>query len=217
MEKQTQDEHEMIILNQQMQIQTESIIALEKSYRAQRQSTHEFRHHMDIISELLAANELQAARKYILQIQKIQTTRVLCVNSHHPIVDAIINQKYQLARDHDIDIQIQVNDLSNICIETDALVVLLSNLFDNAIEACQRIEKERVIQCRFLDGESLFISICNTSEPVIKVGDNIPTSKLPKEEHGYGILNIKRILSKLGAEYTYEYNDGWFEFVIEIP
>lgn len=217
MELQTQNEYEVVMLNQQMQIQTESIIALEKSYRAQRQSTHEFRHHMDTINELLATNKLQVAKDYLLKIQETQATRILCINSNHPIVDVVANQKYQTARDHDIDVLMQVNDLSNINIETDALVVLLSNLFDNAIEACQQVANDRAIHCRILAGETVFISIRNTSNPVILVGDSIPSSKLSAEEHGYGLLNIKRILNKLKAEYTYAYNDGWFEFVIEIP
>lgn len=65
--------------------------------------------------------------------------------------------------------------------------------------------------------EYLFISVRNTSYPITFDGENIPTSKVSKEEHGYGLANIKRILSNLNAEYTYEYHDGWFEFVIEIP
>lgn len=217
MEKQAQDEQEVIMLNQQMQVQTESILALEKSYRAQRQATHEFRHHVDTVSGLLASGELQAAKDYLLHLQNTQTTRVLRVNSHHPIIDAILNQKFQLAQENSIDMQFQVNDLSGVNIETDYLVVLLSNLLDNAIEACQRIEKDRSIHCRLLAEEYLFISVRNTSYPITFDGENIPTSKVSKEEHGYGLANIKRILSNLNAEYTYEYHDGWFEFVIEIP
>jgi sensor histidine kinase regulating citrate/malate metabolism len=48
----------------------------------------------------------------------------------------VLNQKYQQAQEHDIDVQMQVNDLSSVSIYTDHLVVLLSNLLDNAIEAC---------------------------------------------------------------------------------
>lgn len=217
MEHQTQKEHEMLLLNQQMEIQTDSIVALEKSYRAQRQATHEFRHHLQTINDLLGNSGAAAAQDYLSQLLQTQTSRVLCVNSGHPIIDAVVNQKYQAAKERDIDMQIQVNDLSGISVETEALVVLLSNLLDNAVEACQKVEQERTIECSILAGDGLLISIRNTSVPVTIIGNSIPTTKEPKEEHGYGLLNTLRILEKLNAEYTFHYDNGWFRFVAEIP
>lgn len=217
MERQTQKEHAVILLNQQMQLQKDSIIALERSYRAQRQATHEFRHHLNVLGDLLSKNDVDSTKSYIESLQKTQSTRVLCINSHHPIIDAIINQKYQEAKDCDIDFLVQVNDLSTIGIATDAIAVLLSNLFDNAIEACEGINADRTIECRILAGKSLFVSIRNTSLPVVIIDKTIPTTKTPKEEHGYGLINIKHILESLKAEFTFQYVDGWFEFVTEIP
>lgn len=217
LEDQTHKEYEMVLLNQQMEIQTDSIIALEKSYRAQRQATHEFRHHLQTISNLLGNNDNRPARDYLQELLKTQTNRVLCINSGHPIIDAIVNQKYQSAKELDVDMQIQVNDLSKIAIETEALVVLLSNLLDNAIEACQRFDGERIIECSMVASDGFLISIRNTSSPVIISGKTIITSKEPKEEHGYGLLNSQRILDLLNAEYTFNYDNGWFYFVAEIP
>lgn len=217
MQAQAQNEHEMTLLNQQMEIQTDSIAALERSYRAQRQATHEFNHHLQIISDLLANGDPGSAKEYLAKLLQTQTTRILCVNSGHPIVDAVVNQKYQAAKAQDTDMQIQVNDLSGIAMETDVLVVLLSNLLDNALEACQKVAGERTIVCSILAGEQIFLSIRNTSNPVNIIGGTIPTSKYPKEDHGYGLLNTQRILERIGAEYTFSYDDGWFCFAAEIP
>ena len=95
--------------------------------------------------------------------------------------------------------------------------MLLSNLLDNAIEACCRMEGRRTIQCSILLDGALFLSVRNTSMPVTIVGDNIPTSKTPKEEHGFGLSHIQLIMKQLNAEYTFAYENGWFEFVAEIP
>jgi sensor histidine kinase regulating citrate/malate metabolism len=45
----------------------------------------------------------------------------------------------------------------------------------------------------------------------------IQTTKEPKEEHGFGLANVCRILDQLGAEYTFSYENGTFQFVAEIP
>ena len=217
MERQAKEERERSLLRQQMEIQTGSILALEKSYRSQRQATHEFRNQLQTIHDLLARGAKEEALRYVEQLQGMQTTRVFAVNTHHPILDAVLNQKYQAAKELDVDFQFRVNDLSRLELETDALVVLFSNLLDNAVEGCARLPESRMIRCSILLSDSLYISIRNTSPTVVMNGKEIPTTKEPKHEHGFGLVIVRRILEDLGAEYTFHYSDGWFEFVAEIP
>lgn len=218
MEKSTEKEKELVLINQQMEIQTKSILALEKSYRAQRRATHEYNHQLQTIQNLLANEKSKDALKYVEQLQGVNTLRISNVDTHHPIIDAVLNQKYQEARERSIEMHIQINDLSGITVKQDALVVLLSNLLDNAIEACMRLPCERTIHCTVLANDCLFISIKNTSLPVTIIDGLIPTSKEVKgKEHGFGLISIYHILNTLNAEYTLRYEDGWFQFVTEIP
>lgn len=217
MERQAKEEQERALLRQQMEIQTGSILALEKSYRSQRQATHEFRSQLQTIHDLLARGAKEEALRYVEQLQGMQTTRVFAVNTHHPILDAVLNQKYQAAKELDVDFQFRVNDLSRLELETDALVVLFSNLLDNAVEGCARLPEGRMIRCSVLLSDSLYISIRNASPAVVMQGKEIPTTKEPKHEHGFGLVSVRRILEDLGAEYTFHYADGWFQFVAEIP
>ena len=48
------------------------------------------------------------------------------------------------------------------------------------------------------------------------VHGEILTTKQNAAEHGYGLPAVKYILNQLGAEYTFAYHDGWFQFVAEI-
>ncbi len=217
MEKSTRQLQENALLQQQMALQTDSIQALERSYRNQREMTHDYKNKLQTIQDLLANEETESAKQYVQQLQELQTTRFLPINSRHPILDAIFNHKYQTATECGIDFQMQVNDLSGVSIGTDKLVVLMTNLLDNAIEACCRLPDGRRVQCSILAEDGLFISVRNTSLPVSILDDTITTSKTPKEEHGFGLPNIKRILNDLQAEYTFGYEDGWFAFAAEIP
>ena len=215
MERSTKETQELALLNQRMEIQTENIIALEKSYRTQRQATHEFKNQIQTIYSLLETEQLQHAKAYVLQ--GMHNSRIFSVNSGHPIIDAVLNQKYQCAKEENIEIQIQVNNLSEVNMNTNALVVLLANLLDNAIEACMRIDTKKEIHCSIIKDSALYISVRNTSLEVSINGIRIPTNKLPAEEHGYGIPSIRRILEQFNAEYTFAYEDGWFQFAAEIP
>ncbi len=217
MEKREQESQQISLLHKQMDIQTDSILALEKSYRSQRKLTHDFRNQLQTIYGLLLDNEIDSAKEYIAQLQALQTNRILISNSRHAVLDAVLNMKYQYAQDHNIDFHIKLTDLSTISISTNTLVVLLSNLLDNAIEACCRIPSNRSINCEIILENNLYLSVSNTSPPVKIENNHIPTSKEPKEEHGFGLLQIQYLLDQLGSEYCFTYEAGWFTFAAEIP
>lgn len=217
MEKRTKEEQQLTLLNQQMEIQSKSITALNQSYQNQRRVSHEHLHQLQTIVDLLDRGEEQAIRQYISEIQGTRRTTALNINTHNPVLDAILNQKYQWASENGIKMQFQINDLSKITLGLNELVVLFANLFDNAIEACLKLPSDRAIYCHIICEESLYISIRNTSQPVEIVNGLIETTKEPRHEHGFGLPNIRHILNGLSAEFAYHFKDGWFHFVAEIP
>lgn len=215
-EKATEQEQDLRLLRQQISIQTENYTALQKSYSAQRKSTHEFQRHIQVLQGLLDQKEYMTAQDYVQQLQANRALKVFSIASNNPVIDVVLNQKYQVAQEHDIKMHVKVNDLSSIAIKTNELVVLLSNLLDNAIEACLKLEQNREIVCSILKEECIYISVRNTSAPVEILHGEIPTTKQETTEHGYGLQAVKYILNRLKAEYTFAYRDGWFQFVAEI-
>lgn len=205
-----------LLLRQHMEMQQESMAALEQNYRMQRRSAHEFEHHMQVLRDLLDRDEVEAAREYLARLKKNRSIHTMQVNSNHPVIDVILNQKYQTARENEIKMQIKVNDLSGLSIPTDSLVVVLTNLLDNAIEACRRLDGYREIFCSILYEDGLYLSIRNTSQEVAVVDGKIPTSKSDSLSHGFGLLSVTHVLDGLNAEYTFGYENGWFHFAAEI-
>lgn len=216
-EKATIQEQETRLLKQQISIQAENYSALKNNYSAQRKATHEFERHIQVLRDLLDRKEYNSAKNYVRGLQANRTLRAFSIHSNNPVIDVVLNQKHQLAQENGITMRVQVNDLSSISYQTDELVVLLSNLLDNAIEACLRTDGLREILCSILEEDGVYISIRNTSEPVTVVNGEIATSKPNVAEHGFGLPAVKYILERLGAEYTFTYKDGWFQFVAEIP
>ena len=217
MDRASASEKELALLNQSMALQTENYRALEKSYRAQRTASHEFKHQLQVIGDLLRDGNTREAQDYVTELQSQQTSRLFAAKTGNTIVDAILNEKYQRAREIGIDVSYKVNDLSGLKLSTDALVVVLSNLLENAIEACCRLPEDRKIECSLLLEESLFLSIRNTALPVKIVDGRIETTKENKAEHGYGLAAVQRILQQLRGELVIDYREPWFQIVAEIP
>jgi len=217
LEKSTLQEQEMALLELQIAHQKENYKALETNYSTQRKATHEFERHIQTLSDLIDRKDYETAGEYLLRLQKSPMHRVFSVHTNHPVIDVILNQKYQTAQEKDIKMYVNINDLSAVKIPTDSLVVFLANLLDNAIEACQKMTEDREIYCTILCKESLYVAIRNTSQPVEILNNEVASEKQKNLEHGYGIPAAKYILNQLSSEYTFEYRDGWFQFVADIP
>ncbi len=215
--KSTQKDREAALMWQQISLQSENITALEKSYRAQRQSVHEFRHHLQTLHTLLEEKQLSKALEYLDTLQQTQTVRVFSVNSKNSILDVVLNEKYQTAQQKGIAMQIQVNDLAAFPLPEDATVVLLSNLLDNAIEAAERCTGTKEIECNLILEDNIYLTVGNTSLEVSIFNGHIVTTKADKLNHGYGLATVRGILDQWNAKYTFKYTDGWFQFAAEVP
>lgn len=91
------------------------------------------------------------------------------------------------------------------------MLVLLSNLLDNAIEGCCRVKEQRVLVCRLiLEEDALQISVKNSSLPLTIVENAIPTSKEPKAEHGFGLPRIQYIVKQFRGTCVFDFQNGWF-------
>ena len=116
-----------------------------------------------------------------------------------------------------IEVRFAVNDLSALPFDQADLTVLLANLLDNAIEACEKCPQPRSIEVRALQEESFFFSVRNTSLPVDIQDGHIPTTKPDPRLHGFGLPNVKAIVEKYHGTCAMQYADGWFQFAGEMP
>ena len=214
-----------LILNERIEIQAENIEALSAAYTKQRRMTHDFQQYLLALSEMMRRGKMKEAFAYLEQLRASQTERTLLVNTHNAAMDAILNQKAYLAKKENIDIHFEVNDLSKLKIRSVDYTVVIANLMDNAIEACQKLSvSERWITAKILyDAENanepskLFVSIMNSSPPVTILNDVIASTKENPELHGFGIPNVKEIISKYNAISIMQYEGGCFQFTIEWP
>lgn len=100
------------------------------------------------------------------------------------------------------------------------MVTILSNLLNNAIEACEACEDKKVIKFKFVkENDLIIISVKNTFhyDIVYENGEIQSTKTSNVEEHGVGIKNIIKTIEKYDGSYVIEDKDKEFYFSIIIP
>ena len=98
-------------------------------------------------------------------------------------------------------------------------MTVLSNILDNAIEACEHLKEEKILKLKIaIENDQLLISAQNpVLEPIKFENNRIVTTKSDKNNHGIGLLNIFTTVEKYNGTYAIQCKDHWFHFTTLIP
>ncbi len=207
------------VLQQELKLSKENVELLADSYANERKMTHDFKNQLFTIQGLLESDSAQTAIKYLNKLTQIKPIHSLPFTTNRSVADVILTQKCAVAKEKHIKLSYKMDDLSAMPIPDDALVVLLANLMDNAIEACEKIadEDKREICLKARTGtDSVMLSIENTvAEPVKLKNNYIITTKENRMRHGFGLQNIISIIATHEGNYAMDYADGRFIFVVQ--
>lgn len=200
--------------------QIEMYRSVSENYEIQKRKSHEFKNHILCIESLLKDCKYDDVDRYVHNITRIFMGERNVINTNHVIINAILNTKYHEAISKRIVFVFKVTDLSAIWIDDEDLVVVLANLLNNAIEACEKCEEKKIIKFKFvIENEWMILSVKNTyNQPILYDYDEIKTSKtITPEEHGIGIKNVIQIVEKYKGEYVIQNDEKEFYFSIVIP
>ncbi|MCI8597238.1 MAG: GHKL domain-containing protein [Lachnospiraceae bacterium] len=207
------------LTQERTQRQMELYRSMNKNYEQQRRYLHDYKNQLTCIQGLLTEGKQQEASEYIAQLTGNLKKYVDTVDTRHAVVNVVLNQKYREACEKGITMVLAVNDLSSLTVREEDLVILLVNLLDNAIEACEKLNGHPVIQFKMmLEERELILSVRNpVKEPVFIQGKRAATTKRQKSQHGIGLLNVDEAVKRNGGTSVLQCRDGWFYFSAVIP
>ena len=189
---------------------------ISESFDQQKKREHEYKNEMMLIASLLKQKELEKMDTLLGKYNEETAHRIDAIDTNHVIVNAILNAKHQEAKEKGILFVLKVNDLSELDMEDEDIVVILSNMLNNAIEACEKCRGKKIIKVKAVKGEGKVIfSVINTIEEMPQFVDEIyETTKEDKQFHGMGIENVKEIVSRYGGTCAIRHDEGHFYFVV---
>ncbi|MCM1495096.1 MAG: GHKL domain-containing protein [Bacteroides sp.] len=191
---------------------------LGESYERQKKREHEYKNQILCITAMVQEEKYSELKAYLTELDKSITSGTDLFDTNHSMVNTVLNLKYQEARKKDILLVVRISDLSELPIADEDVVTLLSNLLDNAFEACEAC-KEKVVKLKFVKKQDrIILSVRNTlaKPPQIRNGIFQSSKEACTEEHGIGIGNICELVEKYGGSYSITYDDNEFCFAIVI-
>ena len=115
------------------QNQLQAFRDMQALYERQGRKLHDYKKQLATLQELLKGGDTEAAIEFTEQLTKSIAVEMSEVNVGQPVVNAVLNQQYRVAKGKNIGMTFAVSDLHDIRLVDDEIVVLLGNLIENAI------------------------------------------------------------------------------------
>lgn len=211
--KNAAEKAKMEMLEYRDSIMEENYQEIQSIYQNYAYTYHDFKNHLLVLLDYCNRGETKKASKYIENLQKpIEKVQHL-VKLGDDVLDIILNYKLENALEKGIAIKTDIESLEGIDIEAHDLCSIISNLLDNAIEACEKLSsEERWIHITIKNLEDVIvIRIANSYYPEEKF---IKSEKRKRKLHGYGQQAVKDKVKKYGGNVKYILDEKCYQVII---
>lgn len=183
---------------------------------------HELRHHMQTLEALYGAGEYARLGDYLTQLSGQTQALPQLYFSENFLVNALLTGRLAPAQEHGIQVECSAAVPETLPISDADLCTLLSNLLDNAVEACQRLPEgaQRYIKLSLeVRGELLVLSCANSAPKRAPGATGFPTTKADVQSHGIGIPAMRRVAERYDGVLSLDQEGGVFtaRAVLHLP
>lgn len=208
---------ESALIDQKKESQLAYYRDMQTVYERQGRKMHDYKNQIRTIQVLIKEGDPQAAATLAERLTESILVEMSAVNTNHPVVNAVLNQKFHLAREQGTSMIFKVGDMSGMRLNEEETVILLSNLLDNAIHECLKVVKagrKAVIHIKLVqEGGKIIFSVKNPVLEKVQITDGIVLDS-NGGMHGIGLSNVKAVVDKYGGDFVISCDSEKFQAVV---
>lgn len=185
---------------------------VENMYRQVRGWRHDYKHHIQTMKAHLAMKQYDELDTYLSELDTDLTTVDTVIKTGNVRIDAVLNSKLAVAKRKGIRVNAKAIVPKDLAVSEVDLCIIIGNLLDNAIEACEKeTEEEKRFIRVYIDilKAQLYIYVANSmTNEIKKVGKNYLTTKTAG--HGFGLMRVDRVVARYNGYLNRQHEEGVF-------
>jgi signal transduction histidine kinase len=198
--------------NEMLSLQKRSAEHVELHLHEAESLRHEIKNHFGAMRAYLEHGKLDDALDYISRCTGQSAAVMEAALSEHFIINAVAGYLCQRAKEQGVNVTLKLNATPERIANND-LYSLMSNITNNALEACAAMpaEAERFIRLSVSIQEPYFYIVCENSKhgETVSADGKIQTSK-KEAGHGYGLRTVERIVEAYDGMMEVRHNENTF-------
>lgn len=189
-------------------------------YEELRKFRHDVKNHMLALNSMCTSEDNSQIKKYLSQLTNEVSSKKPVEYTGNRELDAVIAPFALEAESKNIKVQFKGRVSDNVAIDMFDMCTIISNLLNNAIEVCEKIQEDkRIIEFEIAGYNSqIFISVRNSydMESIINQKQKFITTKEDKLNHGIGLENVRRTVKKYDGDMRISQENERFIVTINI-
>ena len=201
-------------LTQQVENYATQLQEMSKTWQQAREYRHDMKQKYLLIESYLNQNEYEKIRNLYQQNVEVLTEDEYISKTGNISFDTIVNYKAAVAKKNNIIVRLNTVIPYDMKLDDVDLYSLLGNMFDNAMEATQKVEAdEREIKLTAkISGNNLYLEMENPyAGNLRKQGKNYLTTKENRKEHGLGLRIVESIVKRHNGQMLIDDKNNYFK------
>jgi hypothetical protein len=175
---------------------------------------HDLHHHILVMQSYLHNKQFAELEEYLNQYQVRLTESAQPSLCKHYIVDAILQHYRSVAAESGIQFAVKVDMPVQVRVADLDICIILGNVIENAIEACQRMKDAgQFINLHIkMIGDMLIVTLDNSYDGRVKqAATALVSSKRSDGEEGVGLSSVKSVVNKYNGVLKIDYTANIFK------
>ncbi|MDE7202284.1 MAG: GHKL domain-containing protein [Lachnospiraceae bacterium] len=205
---------------QQLDLCSQQAEERESLYLEIRRIRHDLKNHLSGLLGMVQTGQNSEAEKYIKQMLDVGAGDRPEEVSHsgNIVVDSLINHAYAAAQKNNIQFNVNVLVPASLPFESGHLAIVLGNLLENALEACQDIlDGKKFIRLDISYTKDVFQLCIKNNYQTKRKKDNIGHYLTTKDDtiyHGLGLSSINHAVINYQGQMDITDNDNIFQVIV---
>ncbi|MGL5676999.1 MAG: sensor histidine kinase [Cellulosilyticaceae bacterium] len=178
---------------------------------------HDYHNHLQVMKAHLHMGQIGEMEQYLQQLEGELQRIDNSVRSGNVMLDAILNSKVTLAEQAGIEVNCKAEVPETLPVSDIDLCIILGNLLDNAIEACEKINEGRFMRIYIATFKNqLYLSIQNAAKEELDFNERHYISA-KRGNHGLGMKRVKVLVEKYEGYMNLQNESGVFAAEVTLP
>lgn len=203
-------------LSEYIEAQRRGYDSVVRKIEATREFRHDMRHHLTVIEGLAKQGECDKIVEYTGKLNGSFGKPENIGICKDPELNAVLSEYISRAEKTGCKVTHSLALPEMLPFEKNDICLVMANAIENAINACSELPEDsrRInILAEYRDGHRLMVSVGNPCCRAVQFDENgLPISDKHSEDHGIGLLSVKRIVEKYNGFLRCSLENGEFVF-----
>jgi len=198
--------------NRILELQESQFLTQQRYMEATTRERHDFRHTINVISELAEAGDYGELCKYIRTYASSLSENELRRYCDNPAVNALVNHYAQMAKQENVELNVSIRMPERVGVSEVDLCGILGNMLENAMLACRELPEERrriSLTMTLRAGGALYIVVMNSFNGVTNQHNGRYLSTRHRGS-GIGLDSVAATAERYDGMAEFRHEDGVF-------